>query len=133
MVFFKNNETKEVKLLPDQVREKIKEKLAKQLENENVSLNDNGEYDYKAEKTARLFFIIPVRVVIQAQVDPTTGEIIKLKTKWWAFLARDTSQQIVGASCGTVSPDSRNGCCSNKGYDYWNVTNTDCEFNVSGS
>jgi len=127
---FKNNETKEIKMLPDQVRERIREKLEKQLENENISLDDNGTYQYQGEKKARLFFIFPVKVMVKAEVDPTTGEIISLKSgKWWAFLAKDDeSQQIVGASCGTVTPGQNNACCQIKGFDEWNTNTSQCEF-----
>jgi len=126
---FKNNETKEVKMLPDQVKERIRERLERQLENENISLDENGTYQYQGEKKARLFFIFPVRVLVRAEVDSETGEIVKLKAgKWWAFLARDESQQIVGASCGTVTPGQNDGCCQGRGFDVWSVDTNRCEF-----
>lgn len=125
----KNNETREIKALPDQVKERIRERLERQLENENISLDDNGTYQYQADKKARLFAFIPVTVIVKAEIDPQTGEIIKIsKNPWWFFLARDESQQIVGASCGTVSPGSNDACCQNKGFDVWNSGSQQCEF-----
>jgi hypothetical protein len=127
---FKNNETKIVRMLPDQVKERVREKLQKRFENENISLDENGTYQYEAEKKSRLFFFIPVKMHIRAEIDAETGEIIKVsKPKWWAFLAKDESnEQIVGASCGTVTPEENDNCCKNKGYDVWNATANECQF-----
>jgi len=126
---FRNNETREIKALPDQVKERIRERLERQLENENISLDDNGTYQYQADRKARLFAFIPVTVMVRAEIDPETGNIIKIsKNPWWFFLAREESQQIVGASCGTVSPGSNDACCQNKGFDVWNSATNQCEF-----
>lgn len=86
---FKNNETKEVKVLPDQVKEKIKEKIKARLENEKMVLNENGEYEFKAQKRARLFLIIPIKIVVDADVDAETGDVSNVQSQWWSFLARD--------------------------------------------
>jgi len=126
---FKNNETKAVRMLPDQVREKIKEKLARQLEKEDVTLTEDGTYQYDGEKKKKLFMFIPVNAMVRAEIDPETGEVLEIsKPKWWEFLATDEGNQIVGASCGTVSPDSRETCCKGKGYDTWDNTIGDCVF-----
>jgi hypothetical protein len=126
---FKNNETKEVKLLPDQVAERIRERVRARLQNENITLNEDGNYEYTAQKRARLFFIIPVRIAVRAEIDPETGNIILLKTKRWGFLAKnEINEQIVGASCGTVTPGENDNCCKNKGYNFWNNETNECEF-----
>ena len=127
---FKNNETKQVRMLPDQVREKIREKLARQLEKENITLTEDGTYQYDGEKRKRLFFFISVKTMVRAEIDPETGEVLEIsKPKWWEFLASDEGNQIVGASCGTVSPDGRETCCKSKGYDTWNTETGECVFN----
>lgn len=126
----KNNETKRIKLLPDQVRERIRERLARQLENENITLNEDGTYNYQAVKKAKLFFLIPVKVKVMGELNSETGKIIKVRNSWWAFLAKDDeSEEIVGASCGTVTPGYNNECCKNKGYDLWDSETSECEFN----
>ncbi len=127
---FKDNETRTIKLLPDQVREKIRERLARQLEDENITLDEDNVYRYSAEKRARLFSIFPVKVRVNAELDPETGKILRLRNSWWAFLARDEGEEILGASCGTVSPDSRNECCQNKDFDFYNTETGECEFNI---
>ena len=124
----KNNDTKEVKLLPDQVKEKIREKLSRQLGNETISLDENGTYQYQGEDNAKLFAIFPVKVAVQAQLDSTTGQIVELKKPWWTFLASEEGQPIVGASCGTVTPGQNDACCQTKGYNFWNATAAECQF-----
>jgi eight-cysteine-cluster-containing protein len=125
----KNNETKEIKLLPDQVKERIREKLQRQFENENITLNENGTYEYEGKKEARLFFIFPVKVKVNSELDSETGNITKIKVPWWAFLAKDkSSEPLVGSSCGTVTPGYNDQCCQAKGYDVWNNVTGDCEF-----
>jgi len=126
---FKNNETRIVRMLPDQVKERIREKIKAMLENENIRLDENGTYQYDGQKKARLFFIIPVRVAVKAEIDSETGELIKIKvTKWWAFLAKDVEEPVLGASCGTVTPGQNDACCQNKGFDVWNSETQQCEF-----
>ncbi len=93
---FKNNETKEI-ILPDEIREKIHERFQEREKNktriilteENLTLNENGEYHFQAKKRAKLFWIIPVKEKIQSQINSETGEIIKEKRSWWGFLAKD--------------------------------------------
>ncbi len=126
----KNNETKEVKLFPEQVKEKIEEKLSRQLENEDITLDENGTYKYDADKKAKLFFIFPVKVAVKAEINSETGKIISIKNSWWAFLAKDEQAgMIVGASCGTVTPEQNDLCCQIKNYDFWNATANECQFN----
>ncbi len=125
----KNNETKVIKMLPDQVKERIRERFQRRLEKENISLDEDGTYQYRAEKKARLFLVFPVKVLVRAEIDPETGEIIKVKGKWWQFLAKDEAgEQLVGASCGTVTPGMNDACCQEKGFDVWNSETVRCEF-----
>jgi eight-cysteine-cluster-containing protein len=127
---FKNNETKVVRMLPDQVRERIRERVKTKLYNENMTLNENGEYEYEAEKEARLFFIFPVRIKMTAEVSAETGEVLRVREKaWWAFLTKDVEEEpLLGASCGTVTPGSNDACCQTKGYDFWDSETEQCEF-----
>jgi len=125
---FKDNETKEIKVMPDMVKDKIRGRLARELEDEEIELDEEGIYRYKAKKKAKLFGFIQVRVRVRARINSETGELVRIRNSWWAFLASDDSEQIVGASCGTVSPDSRDECCINKGYDSWNEETVECEF-----
>ncbi|MCX6746672.1 MAG: eight-cysteine-cluster domain-containing protein [Candidatus Pacearchaeota archaeon] len=126
---FKGNVTRQVKMLPDQVRERIRERIKAKLQNENITLDEDGIYKYEAEKEARLFRIFWVRVPVRAEIDPETGEVIKLEHAWWGFLAKDEADEaVLGASCGTVTPGYNDACCQSKGYDLWNSTSQECEF-----
>ena len=74
---FKNNKTRAINFLPDQVKEKIKNKIKARLENQTIELDENGIYQIQGRKKARLFFLFPVREKIRAQIDSETGEIIR--------------------------------------------------------
>ena len=116
-------------MLPDQVKEKIRERLQRQLEDEKIELSEDGTYLYQAKNKARLFAVFPVKVKVVAEVNSETGEVIKFKKAWWAFLAKEEGDLIVGASCGTVTPGYNDECCVNKGYDLYNTETGECEFN----
>ncbi len=86
---FKGNETREVKVLPDQVKEKIKAKIKAKLESEEIILDDEGTYQYNAKKEARLFLVIPVKVEVKAHIDSETGTVSDVESPWWSALAKD--------------------------------------------
>jgi hypothetical protein len=75
---------------------------------------------------------------VGAEVDPSTGEVLDVNKPWWSFLVAEqnetqgseTGAAILGESCGTVTPGENDACCQTKGYDYWNSTNEDCEYNL---
>ncbi len=90
---FKNNQTKEIKIFPDEIQEKIRERIRARLENQTIKLDENGIYQIRAEKRARLFALFPVRANIQAEIDSETGEIIRIRNPWWSFLAQDESEE----------------------------------------
>lgn len=88
---FKNNETKKI-ILPDEVKERLEEKLKSKLENKNITLNKDGFYEIQMQKKARLFFLFKIKEKIQAEINAENGEIVKLKNPWWRFLAKDVSE-----------------------------------------
>lgn len=89
----RNNETREIVILPDKVRERIYNNKLKWLENETIGLDENGTYRYQAHKRAKLLGFIPARVEVRGEINSETGEIIKIRNPWWAFLARDEEAQ----------------------------------------
>jgi len=89
---FRNNQTREI-ILPDQVREKIRERIKVHVENSSLELDEEGEYQYEARKRARLFWIIPVREKIKLQINSETGEVIKYSRPWWGWLANDIEEE----------------------------------------
>ena len=90
---FKGNKTREVKILPDQVRERIRERLRQATcECDDIKLDEDGIYQVQAQKRARLFLMIPVKEKVKLQLNSETGEIIRTRTSWWGFLARDVKE-----------------------------------------
>ncbi|MFH1608014.1 MAG: hypothetical protein ABIA78_02675 [archaeon] len=125
---FKNDETKRIKIMPDEIQSRLTERIGG-LEEHEIELNENGEYQIQARKKARLFGLIPVRKRIRFEMNSETGEVIRERTSWWSFLAKD--ELIVGNTCATVSPNSRNECCQTKGFDSYNQETNECELTAS--
>jgi len=129
---FKNNKTKEIKMMPDQIREKIQERL--QLKNCSceLKLDEDGNYQTQTEREAKFLGFIPVKKKFKIEIDATTGETKKIKNSWWGFLAKDIDEEIiVGASCGTVTPGQNDACCQTKSYDKWDSEKGECLFSNS--
>ena len=125
------NETKEIKL-PDQIRERVRERVkVKTDNNESIELDEDGEYSVELRKESRFLGIFKVHEKVRFHVDAETGEILNENAPWWGFLARDVHEELMGSSCGTVTPGYNDECCQEKGFDYWNSTTQECEDNVS--
>ncbi|MFH1787731.1 MAG: hypothetical protein ABH811_03000 [archaeon] len=123
---FEGNETKEIKVLPDGVKEKLRQKTKARLENYEIELNEDGYYEVQAKKRSRLFLIVPVKEKIRTRINSETGEVVKIRTSWWGFLAKDSKDNLVGG-CGTVTPGMNDECCQNLGYTSWNSETEECE------
>ncbi len=91
---FKGNETKEIKIMPDQVKEKIRQRIKQRTcECDEIELTEDAIYEVKTKKKARLFWIFPVREKARVNVDAETGEITKFRNPWWGFLANDVEDE----------------------------------------
>ena len=91
---FKDNRTKALNVLPDEVKERIRERIKAKLENQtDIELDEDGIYQVQVRKRARLFFLIPVKEKVKMQIDPETGEFIKIRNPWWGFLAKDIEEE----------------------------------------
>ncbi len=123
---FKDNQTREINVLPDEVKEKIKQRTKVKLEEQIIELDEEGIYQVQAKKQAKLFGFISVRERVRVELNSETGEIIRIRNSWWGFLARDVKEEIVGG-CGTVTPGMEDECCQNLGYDSWNSEILECE------
>ncbi len=79
-----------INYFPDDIREIIRNRVHADAEYEDeIELDEEGLYRVKTKKKSRLFYLVPVREKVRAQVDPETGEIIKIRNPWWGFLAKD--------------------------------------------
>ena len=86
------NETKPIEYFPEQLRQIIRERTWARLNNTNITLNENGTYEYEAEKEARFLGLFKVKEKVKWYIDSETGEIIRERGPWWGFLARDIDQ-----------------------------------------
>jgi len=88
-----NNETLLINYFPDEIREKILERInAKTDGNETIELDEDGEYQVDAKKEARFLGIFKVKEKVRFHVDPETGEILNENAPWWGFLASDVKE-----------------------------------------
>lgn len=101
-----NGRRADVKIMPETASERALERLRlKVCSEENnctIELKEVGQngtrtelrlaYELKAEKQARVFGLIKVRMNVESQVDAETGEVISSKKAWWAFLATESDE-----------------------------------------
>lgn len=80
---------REIKILPDEAKQKVEEEIETKIEEEEIELDEEGEYNIKAKKKARLFWVFPVSEKVQTAVNSETGIVGKVNAPWWEFLARD--------------------------------------------
>jgi len=123
-------QTKAINLMPDQIQEKIQQRIPAELSEElEIKLDENGNYQVQTKKQARFLGMFKVQEKVRVQFNSETGEMLQLKNSWWGFLAKDIEAKLLlGASCGTVSPTGRTECCQNKGYNSWNEEKAECLF-----
>lgn len=85
-------EAKEIKVFPDEAREIAKGRTKARLHNENLTLNEEGEYEFKAEKEARFLGLFKIKEKIKWHIDSETGDILKEAKPWWGFLTNDIEE-----------------------------------------
>lgn len=123
---FKNNQTKNIKIFPDQVEERVRARIKANVESEVIELDEEGVYQVQARKRAKLLGLFSVRERVRMEINSETGEVMRVRTSWWGFLARDEVEQLIGG-CGTVTPGMNDECCQNQGYEFWNSETAECE------
>ncbi len=100
-------EAKEIKVMPDEVKTTMRNRVQATLEDYNPELGDDAIYRVETKKKSRLFFLFPVREKISAQLSSQTGEIIHIRNSWWGFLARDVEEKAVFGGLGCVEENNR--------------------------
>lgn len=86
------SKAKEIKVLPNEAYERAREGIRARVHNESLSLNEEGEYEYRLRKEARFLGIFKVRERMELRMDPETGEVLREKAPWWGFLANDIEE-----------------------------------------
>jgi len=95
-----NGQNAEVKIMPDVASERALERLRLKVCSEengcSIELKEVAQgkevkavYELKTQRQSKVFGIFQRRMHVQAQVDSETGEIIRTKKPWWAFLATE--------------------------------------------
>jgi hypothetical protein len=89
-----DNESKVLNYFPDQLRERIRERIQARLadDNETIELNEEGEYEVEIKKRARFLGVFKVKEKVRFHIDPETGEILNERAPWWGFLANDEEE-----------------------------------------
>ncbi len=91
----------EVKIMPDTASERALERLRLRvcgeenncsIELKEISEKNQLTYELQAERHSRLLWLFRKKMKVKAQVDAETGEIIRVKKPWWAFLASEPEE-----------------------------------------
>lgn len=98
-----NGKNAEVKVMPDTASEKALERLRLKICSEekgcSIELKEvsSGEkaklaYEVKTQRTSRFLGMFKTQMNVEAQVDAESGEVIRTKKPWWAFLASEPEE-----------------------------------------
>jgi|GEM_PF-6117628 len=93
-----NGRNAEIKIMPDVASQVALEKLRLKCETRNCTLelkevgNNKVAYELNTEKQAKILALIKSKMQVKAQVDAETGELIRVKKPWWAFLATEEQE-----------------------------------------
>ena len=96
----RNGNTTNIKIMPDRAHEIALERLrALNITIELVEVgqgNNNSRVFYLAKvyKDGRFLGIFKLKMKLEGQIDPETGEVVKIRKPWWAvFVAGEDSEQ----------------------------------------
>ncbi len=100
-----NGQNSEVKIMPNVASETALQRLRlKVCSEENgcqIELKEVGQgnqikaaYEMNIQRQAKFLGMFQTRMNVQAQVDAETGEIIRTKKPWWAFLATEPEEEL---------------------------------------
>jgi len=76
----------EIKILPAQLKEKIRER--ERIKKINMKDEAKPVYEVTAEKQGHLLWIIPTNIEISYKIDATNGQVIEEKGPWFGILVR---------------------------------------------
>ena len=100
-----NGRNAEIKIMPDRASETALERLRLRVCNESqgcsIELKEVGKgegnktraaYEIKTQRRSKIFGLFGAKMKVQAQVDAESGEVIRVKKPWWAFLASEPEE-----------------------------------------
>ena len=84
----------QTRLTEDEIQERVQEHLRqKNCTCENITLNEDGNYEIQTQKKAKLFGLFNVREQVRLEYDSGTGELVRQQNSWWGFLAKDVVEE----------------------------------------
>ena len=90
---YNGNRTVILNYLPEDIEEKVRERVNARIQERKIELDEeDGNYTVDIQKRVRFLGLIPMKEKMEMRFNPETGELIKTKTKWWGFLARDVRE-----------------------------------------
>jgi hypothetical protein len=90
---FSNGRQVEIKIMPETASQTAIDRLGElgfyTIELKEVGKGEDAKpaYEITAEKQGKMLGLLKVKAKIKAYIDADTGELIKIKKPWWAFLA----------------------------------------------
>jgi len=98
-----NGRNAEIKVMPDSASGVALQRLGLKscVEGEcNIELKEVGRgegikiaYEVNTQRQSKFLGLFGARMQVQAQVDAETGEVIRVKKPWWAFLASESEEE----------------------------------------
>jgi hypothetical protein len=99
-----NGRNAEIKVMPDAAGEtaltRLKLKTCAEENGCSIELKEVGKgddikpaYEVKTQRQSRVLGLFKANMDVQAQVDAETGELLKVKKPWWAFLASEPQEE----------------------------------------
>ncbi len=98
-----NGKNAEIKIMPDTASEtalkRLRLRVCSEENNCTIELKEVGKrnqtqaaYEIQAQRHAKLFGMFRLKMQTNAQVSAETGELIRVKKPWWAFLATEPEE-----------------------------------------
>lgn len=95
-----NGRKANIKIMPDQASERALQRLrlrnCNETNNCSIQLKETGKgnktraiYEVRARKKAKVLGIFNANMDVEAEVDSETGEVVRSRKPWWAFLASE--------------------------------------------
>jgi len=98
-----NGRNAEIKIMPNTASETALQRLRLKNcveEKCSIELKEVGQgeqtklaYEMRTQRESRVFGLFKKRMQVQAQVDAETGEVIRVRKPWWAFLASESDEE----------------------------------------
>jgi len=98
-----NGRNAEIKIMPDTASEtalqRLRLKVCSEENNCTIQLKEVGKgnetqaaYEIQAQRHAKLLGMFRLKMQTKAQISAETGELIRVKKPWWAFLATEPEE-----------------------------------------